>query len=486
MKNIDRWGMFELELKGSGDGNPYQDVQLEAIFRFKQRSVAVKGFYDGDGTYRVRFMPDTIGEWSYETVSNDAVLNGATGSFNCIPPKAHNHGPVRIKNDIQFVYEDGTPYYPFGTTCYAWTHQDEALQQETLQTLSESPFNKIRMCVFPKDYSFNSVEPKHFPFAGSKDAGFDLTQFNPSYFAALEKKIDELLELGIEADLILFHPYDKGRWGFDRLDAKTEEFYLSYVIARLGAFRNIWWALANEYDFMKEKTMDDWHRLLQYVQDNDPYVHLRSIHNGTKMYDHSSVVMYNHVEPWVTHCSIQHWDVTLAAIWRDQYKKPIVIDECCYEGNIPQRWGNISGEEMARRVWDGVTRGAYVTHGETFVHPQDEIWWAKGGKLYGESPQRIAYLRELLEAAPAQFRPLLEVRDVPTIGVEGQYYLQYYGLHQPLYRTINLPEDGTYQAEIIDTWNMEIVSVQQNLSGTSTIKMPGKPNIALRVTKVKE
>ena len=26
---------------------------------------------------------------------------------------------------------------------------------------------------------------------------------------------DRLNRLGIEADLILFHPYDKGRWGFD-------------------------------------------------------------------------------------------------------------------------------------------------------------------------------------------------------------------------------------------------------------------------------
>jgi len=482
--NVDRWGMFELKLTGSGEGNPYLDVQLQAIFRFKQRTVKVDGFYDGGGTYRIRFMPDRIGEWSYVTISNQAELDGKTGVFTCVAPSKNNHGPVRIKNDVQFVYEDGTPYYPFGTTCYAWTYQDESLQQQTLATLSEAPFNKIRMCVFPKNYSFNSEEPRHFPFAGSLASGFDLTRFNPAFFAELETRMNALLELQIEADLILFHPYDKGRWGFDQLDAKTEELYLSYIIARLGAFRNVWWSLANEYDFMEEKTMPDWDRLLQYVQDNDPYVHLRSIHNGTKMYDHSSIVMYDHVKPWITHCSIQHWDVTLAAIWRGQYKKPIIIDECCYEGNVPQRWGNISGEEMVRRVWDGVSRGAYVSHGETFVHPKDEIWWAKGGRLYGESPKRIAYLRELIEAAPEGCRPLPAIRDVPTIGVQGQYYLQYYGLHQPLYRTIDLPEDGEYKAEVIDTWNMKIISEDQNLSGTCRIKMPGKPNMAIRVVKV--
>lgn len=483
-EQIERWGMFELELTGLEVGNPYQDVQVQAIFRFQQRTVKVDGFYDGQSIFRVRFMPDAIGEWTYETLSDQVGLNGLAGGFTCVEPGKNNHGPVRIKNDLQFTYEDGTPYSPFGTTCYAWIHQDESMQLQTLKTLSESPFNKIRMCIFPKNYSFNFNEPEHFPFEGSADSGFDLTRFNPAFFVNLETRLNALLELGIEADLILFHPYDKGRWGFDRLDAQTEEFYLRYIIARLGAYRNVWWSLANEYDFMEEKSMADWDRLIRYVQDNDPYTHLRSIHNGTKMYDHASVVMYDHAKPWVTHCSIQHWDVTMAAIWRVQYKKPIVIDECCYEGNIQQRWGNISGEEMTRRVWDGVTRGAYVTHGETFVHPQDEIWWAKGGSLYGESPERIAFLREIIGAAPEEYKPILTIRDVPTIGVPGQYYLSYYGIHQPLYRIIELPEDGEFRAEIIDTWHMKITPIEQTLSGTCQIDMPGKPNIALRIVKV--
>jgi hypothetical protein len=483
-KRVQRWELFELELTGLEVGNPYLDVQVQAVFRFHQRSVKVDGFYDGGSSYRVRFMPDATGEWTYETHSNQAELDGVAGTFTCIEPEANNHGPVRIRNDIKFAYEDGTPYYPFGTTCYAWIHQEQALQEQTLRTLEESPFNKIRMCVFPKNYSFNFDEPEHFPFAGSAASGFDFTRFNPAFFANLEARLMGLLELGIEADLILFHPYDKGRWGFDRLDARTEEFYLRYVIARLGAFRHVWWSLANEYDFMAEKAMPDWDRLLRYVQDHDPYVHLRSIHNGTKMYDYASVKMYDHAKPWVTHCSIQHWDATMASIWRDQYKKPIVIDEICYEGNIPQRWGNISGEEMTRRFWDGVTRGAYVTHGETFVHPQDEIWWAKGGRLYGESAKRIAFLRELIEAAPAACRPIPEVRDVPAFGVPGQYYLHYYGIHQPLYRIVDLPEGETFRAEIIDTWNMEITPIEQPMSGTCRVDMPGKPYIALRIERI--
>lgn len=39
--------------------------------------------------------------------------------------------------------------------------------------------------------------------------------------------------------------------------------------------------------------------------------------------------------------------------WRSLYQKPIVVDECAYEGNIDFGWGNISGEEMTRRFWKG-------------------------------------------------------------------------------------------------------------------------------------
>lgn len=483
-QRIERWGMFEVELQGTAKGNPYKEIKLQAVFRYNQQEQLITGFYDGQGVYKIRFMPTTVGEWTFTTISNDTALNDKVGSFDCIAPSIDNHGPVQVKNEQQFSYADGTPYYPFGTTCYVWTHQVESLQEQTLQTLATAPFNKIRMCLFPKNYSFNKDETLLFPFVGSEAEGFDWTTFNPAFFALFEQRLLELQQLGIEADLILFHPYDQGRWGFDRMDADTDDFYLQYVLARLGAFRNIWWSMANEYDFMEEKTMADWDRLFLLVREHDPYVHLRSIHNGTKMYDHQSIAFYNYTYPWVTHCSIQHWDVTLAAIWREQYKKPIVIDECCYEGNVPQRWGNVSAREMARRVWDGVTRGAYVSHGETYVHPNDEIWWAKGGSLYGESAARIAYLRQLIEDAPANYTALPQIYDVPTIGVEGEYYLQYYGLHQPLYRTIELPEDAVYRIEVIDTWEMKVVTVEERVSGTCRITVGGVEDRAVKIVKI--
>jgi len=73
---------------------------------------------------------------------------------------------------------------------------------------------------------------------------------------------------------------------------------------------------------------------------------------------------------------------------------------CQYEGNIPRRWGNISAQEMVRRFWLGTARGSYVGHGETYLHPEEILWWSKGGVLHGESLRRIAFLRRIIEEGP--------------------------------------------------------------------------------------
>ncbi|NKF32417.1 DUF5060 domain-containing protein, partial [Pseudomonas sp. BGM005] len=111
------------------------------------------------------------------------------------------------------------------------------------------PFTKIRMGLFPKHFMFNSNEPDRFPFERlADDSGWDTTRFDVEYFRALEHRLEQLEELGVEADLILFHPYD--RWGFAALGADADDRYITYVVRRLSAFPNVWWSMANEYDLL--------------------------------------------------------------------------------------------------------------------------------------------------------------------------------------------------------------------------------------------
>lgn len=106
---------------------------------------------------------------------------------------------------------------------------------------------------------------------------WDFQRFNPAYFRHYDHMIQQLMELGIEADLILFHAYD--RWGFSAMTMEENLLYLRYVAARYSAFRNVWWSLANEYELMRHLTADDWEQMGMALKESDPYHHLLSIHN---------------------------------------------------------------------------------------------------------------------------------------------------------------------------------------------------------------
>ena len=335
---VEQWGIYEIALNGPTNGNPFLDVRFSAVFGNGSKTVEVPGFYDGDGIYRVRFMPDTPGVWHYETRANRWPLTKHLGTFTVTPATGNNHGPVRVHDTYHFAYADGTPYYPFGTTCYNWLQAPDDWQELTLKTLASSPFNKVRFLVFPQDQDFKkSVPPTLFPFEGKPRKDWDYTRFSPAFFQKMEQRVGQLRDLGIEADIILFNPYGKS-WGFDTMDAATDERYLRYIVARLSAYRNVWWSMANEFDFLRTKTEADWDRYFQIVQQADPYHHLRSIHNGYFIYDNN--------KPWVTHASIQNGsaveDPGRAVLYRDVWRKPVVFDEVKYEGNETARWGQLT------------------------------------------------------------------------------------------------------------------------------------------------
>src|SRR5438105_4980380 len=322
---VEQWGLFELALPGPSTGNPYKDVSLTATFTLEHRSVRLTGFYDGEGTYRIRFMPDAPGRWTYTTDSSARELTGHSGEFLCTAPTTPgNHGPVTTAHQFHFQYADSTPYFPFGTTTYAYLFASDEAAANSLAGMKQY-FNKCRVCVLPKPLGPSGPAllpfPNPTPNANGRGGKPDYTQFVPAYFQQLERRLLELQKANIEADLILFHPYDA--WGYKAMGAENDDFYLRYAIARLSAFRNVWWSIANEYDLVRTKTLSDWDRFFRIVQAEDPYSHLRSIHHSRVIYDHS--------KPWCTHASLQSYDFEKSAERRIAWNKPIVYDAIQYE-----------------------------------------------------------------------------------------------------------------------------------------------------------
>ena len=504
---LEKWDFQEVTLKGTAEGNPFLETEVTGTFTGEKENITVRGFYDGDGVYKVRFMPSHTGAYTFKISGTG--IEEAEGTFTVTEAAGNNHGPVHVKNTFHFAYDDGTPYYPAGTTCYVWELQSDELHEKTLQTLKEGYFNKMRMCVFPKHYDYNQHEPWSYPYEGTPmdssvltpdnfmlyngDKGgnnFDFTRFNPKHFRHVEESILELQKLGIEADLILFHPYD--RWGFSLMTHEQDILYLKYVTARFAAFRNVWWSFANEWDLMPQKSIADWEDFAETVMDNDPYDHLRNIHNCREFYDQS--------RPWITHICAQRIDLykttELTDEYRNIYQKPVIMDEIAYEGNIQHGWGNITGEELTRRFWESAVRGGYSGHGETYLSDDRILWWSHGGELKGTSPERIRFLEEIMKETPGTGLKHIEMGWDENVAVPEEehheketdydYYLYYFGFFRPSFREFYMfKEKDEFEAEVIDTWNMTVTKLPGTFKGPFfRIPLTGNQYMAIRLRRV--
>lgn len=510
---MEQYKMHELIWQGEEPTGSQAQVNLSVQFKKDDICIDVKGFYDGNNTYKARFLPEIPGIWEY--AAKGCVSDA--GQFEVLPA-TDSHGLVKAE-ECHFCHQDGKFFYPFGTTVYALIHQDDALMQETMRSLQNAAFNKVRFCVFPKDYEYNHNEPPFYAFEKKEDGSWDVDRPCFPFWERLESIIMQMEKMGIQADLILFHPYD--RWGFSKLSEEENKIYLDYLLRRLSALPNVWWSLANEYDVHMERTIEEWERLENYIAENDSYGHLLSNHNCFAFWDFT--------RPAVTHASMQTKMLARVTEWREQYRKPVMIDECCYEGNLPYIWGCISGREMTNRFWRVVTAGGYCTHGETFLDKDEILWWSKGGTLKGESPKRIAFLKSIVEELPGPIEPidnplsLLTKMAATAEGMENiwkilpesavpfiksylrmgdgmreftqsefiykghcneEAYLIFYDLRTCGSDILELPEEGAYRVELIDTWEMERTVIRENVCGKTEISLPGREGMAVLARKM--
>ena len=480
--NIKKYEYFEQSFQAAFTGNPF-DIDLAVIVKCPDESIKkVYGFYDGENTFSFRFMAEQTGEYSYKTECKIEGLNNQTGKFICVANDESNHGKVTVCDKYWFSYEDGTPYFPTGTTCYAWIHQSLELQAQTIQTLSNGCFNKVRMCVFPKWYEYNHSEPYIYPFEGNEKTGFDYDKPNVSFFKHLDNCIMQLEKIGVEADVILFHPYENDNWQFNFMTPEQDLRYLKYITARLSAFHNVWWSLANEYDLIRtgyKKKKSSWNRLIETVSNYDCFNHLISIHQLNKIFDYKN--------KYITHCSIQRTELFLTAeytdTWREKYGKPVIIDECVYEGNLNSWWDGITAEEMVRRFWEATARGGYLSHGETYLTEDEKIWWSHGGSLIGKSPQRIKFLRQImLECSDMKITSESGTSNTARGIADTNTQLIYLGNYQPYNYSFTLLGNSKYKIKIIDTWNMTVDELPDLYERNVTVDLPSKPYMAILCT----
>ncbi|WP_205857214.1 DUF5060 domain-containing protein, partial [Phytoactinopolyspora endophytica] len=208
-----------MELSFRGPVEPLPDVvPLTLVFRHETgRTVRVPGFWDGGDRHLARFAPELEGRWTY--VSDSAVdeLTGCSGEFTVGPAAHGEHGPVRVAGTYHFAHADGTPFRPVGATVYNWLHQPEPRWTQTVTSLSEAGFNKLRFMVFPQAGGYVEHFPELLPFERGAAGRYDVSRPVPEFFHLLDAAVRLLHEHRIQAEVLIFNAYDNGRFGLDQL-----------------------------------------------------------------------------------------------------------------------------------------------------------------------------------------------------------------------------------------------------------------------------
>lgn len=410
-------------------GNPFTGASIRGDFSRVGSSKAwkVEGFCDSEdgSTYRVRFMPQTPGDYSYAIEYRQGLWRRTSkGVFRV--RSSNRRGPIRIdpQNHWHFIWEGtGEHYYFNGTTAY-WLlgFQNENEIRSIIDRFHNLKINRLRVTVAGRTNTFygepvmpgRNWTPYLTAWPSSKGVrflhsigrigqrlpltrgfgvfsaladlgrpddiyhpGFDYSRFDVAYWRRFEDALryardrDMIFSLVLDMNDSRVHPAPGGA---------DERRFIQYVIARFGAFSNITWDLGDDLDGYRN---DEWtHTTGTLIKHLDPYQHLATSHPMDNVHQ-------DRTSEWFDFTSFQEWSRNQHAFMLAQRKHqaqlgriiPQTNEEYGYEDHYPM-WvtgpGSDSADTLRRMAWEIAMAGGYQTTGES-VRRGTNIWPDTGG-----------------------------------------------------------------------------------------------------------
>lgn len=381
--------------------NPFTDLVVDATFTSPSgKPCTIPGFYDGEGTWRVRFSPSEAGKWSYRIAARPADAGlVAEGSLNAAPLQGRGFLKATPRRAWGFHYESGEPAFVLGDTVYnlfgmAFCGGDV---DGFLQRRADQGFNLLRVRLpvspfHPPDGYSEWQTRRTWPWGGSEQSPrFD--RFNLAYFREVDRIVRRAEELGIGLEMIM------EAWGFEFpfnsrniFVGEWEELWLRYLVARYDAFGSVYfWTLMNEYEYYPD---GNWHynpvadrwamRVGRWVKGVAQHDHVISVHNGPR--EPPFARRFAADPEAIDAVLFQHWGTTgkedswLAAGIEEQIATSLagwpgsaVFAEYGYERN-PDLPLNLPGHEFCdvEHTRRGAWRGAFCALG--VIHGFENSW----------------------------------------------------------------------------------------------------------------
>ncbi|MBC7328682.1 DUF4038 domain-containing protein, partial [bacterium] len=355
------------------------------------------------------------------------------GSFLCLPSKIKGPLTVYQNNKIWFAYADGTPFYLF---VYDLEEADVLAEMGVLeQTLD-----------FVKSFGFNAIVAPHCGFSGvpgigyrapwvNTGNGFDFSRYDLRFWRNMDKVIFALKK----RNMFLF-PANifGGTNGVPRMPENEWENFIKYWTARWSGFYNVTFQPMTEWEegYSPEEIL----RILGMIKRYDPWNRLVSVHSWnyskkapeiprSSLYDYFT--LQNKLVDW------NYWkykDVMkeiLAVV-----EKPILAQECIWEGDGYQRDAGLDVDNMRKASWTIVLSGAHLSYADQVTPPRqigkDGIFFGNWGFLMEPAGKLYPYLKfiyQIISSAPWwNMRPYFELEgnhSVSLVSLDKSFLIVY-------------------------------------------------------------
>ena len=247
---IPQWGIFEYDFRSAIlYENPLQEVTSFQLTFTSPSGVKkqVEGFWDGGHDWRVRFMPDEAGEWTYTSQCSDQTNTGLhwqEGRFFCeLASNAlpiYQHGAVvHPPGEHYLSHADGTPF--FFTACTAWNGALKSTEEEWTAYLEHRANHHYSVIQFVATQWRGCDTNSQLQTAYT---GHRRIVINPAFFQHLDHKINQINAYGLVAAPVLLWalPFRRGQELSPgaKLPRSQAVRLARYLVARYGGHHVIW------------------------------------------------------------------------------------------------------------------------------------------------------------------------------------------------------------------------------------------------------
>lgn len=464
--------IVEINLKSNSIfNNPWNEGYLSALFSGPSgKGIFVDGFYYDNNIWKIRFNPPETGEWKYDLTWDDhGSVYHRQGKFTSTTDSSNSYikiskdNPKRLTLDNKNIFnmvgwqQSVIDFNNNGSPLDDWTTGIGAPLASTTSSYIDSSvsakLNWVNLDEFINVY-------------GPKGAGFNVFRYGvnnatvspynellhpPIYSISNGKTMDELFINLRENDIhVWFTLFGFGMpYSLDLSDSNKYLFesYIRYIIARYGAYVDIW-ELFNEYEapgYIKEFLIGEINKY-DYLKKpittspedfGTPGIDIISPHwYETELLSQSSKATYDYINHFA------------------KYNKPVIFGE---QGNAIFNWTPDSATRMRVRLWTAfMNNGAMVFWSNSSVRGLKQtppffanIFIGDEERLYVKNLQQFTYPVSL-KAAPIKIN--LENKSIIGYGLVSEEQFLGYFVNTDKNRTtkniqteLSLPISGTLE-----------------------------------------